>query len=232
MRRAARATATAARRSSHAPVLTLPACRHTIVGPGAAREASARARSPTSIAPFGVGRPPARRRASPRPSSRSGAVDRRVPLGAGDDPHARARRAGRRARRPSPRRRSTWCRGRRRARRCWPPGAPVTNPTDARRREAEQLLQPAAGDLLDRGRGRGERRVERALVPAGGEHVGGGRGVERSADHEPEVARARRRPSGRVPPRRRARRSPRPRPPARRAARRAPAGRLPVPRQA
>ena len=60
-----------------------------------------------------------------------------------------------------------------------------------RRRQPEQLLEPRPRTLLGR-RGRGaDHRVERALVPARGEHVGRGRRVERTADHESEEARSR-----------------------------------------
>ena len=52
--------------------------------------------------------------------------------------------------------------------------------------DPQQLLEPPARDLLRRGRRRGEHRVERALVPARRDHVGGGRRREGTPDHEPE----------------------------------------------
>ena len=83
--------AQAARRSSHAPVLTLPACRHTIVGPGS-RAGQHGGQVGHVDGAVGVGRrPPRRRRAEP--DQPQGPVDGRVPLDAGHHPHAAARRA-------------------------------------------------------------------------------------------------------------------------------------------
>ncbi len=67
---------------------------------------------------------------------------------------------------------------------------PVTKPTDALGREAEQVDDPAGRRLLDhRRRGRGD--VEaRVVVPAAREPVGGERGRVAPADDEAEVARA------------------------------------------
>jgi hypothetical protein len=66
------------------------------------------------------------------------------------------------------------------------------------RRQAEQISDPIGDHVLRRG-GRGRaHRVERHLIPAGGEHVGLRRGVERAADHEAEVARPRRRDQRRL----------------------------------
>ncbi len=74
--------------------------------------------------------------------------------------------------------------------------------------QAEQLDQPAAGDLLgDRGRRREDVQAG-VLVPGRGQPVGAERGRQAAADHEAEVARARR-----WPPARGRRRRPAPRPP-------------------
>ncbi len=55
------------------------------------------------------------------------------------------------------------------------------------RRDPEQVLQPAAGDLLDdRRRGRRQREPG-VLIPRRGEPVGGERSGQRTPDHEPEV---------------------------------------------
>jgi hypothetical protein len=54
-------------------------------------------------------------------------------------------------------------------------------------RQAEEVEQPAAGDLLDRGGGRAHRVEAGVLVPGGGEPVGGERGGRDAADHETEV---------------------------------------------
>ena len=66
---------------------------------------------------------------------------------------------------------------------------PGAEPDGRRRRQAEQLLEPAAGHLLDHARGRRGRRVERQLVPADGEDVRGGGRRQGPADDEPEEAR-------------------------------------------
>ena len=66
---------------------------------------------------------------------------------------------------------------------------PVTNPVLTRRRQPEQVGQPAGGDLLDRGRGRAEHEQAGVLVPGRGQPVGGQGGGQAAADHEPEVAR-------------------------------------------
>ena len=76
------------------------------------------------------------------------------------------------------------------------------------RRQAEQPLQPAAGNLLDYGGSRRGDGVVGVLVPCGRQHVGRRGCIKRTARYEPEVARvlcwrrepARRgRPAGRSP---------------------------------
>ena len=72
------------------------------------------------------------------------------------------------------------------------PPAPVTNPTDAEagRPSSSFSHEPAtSSNAIAAGR---ERAVEGVLVPAGGEHVGDERRVERAADDEAEVPRPRR----------------------------------------
>ena len=53
--------------------------------------------------------------------------------------------------------------------------------------ESEHGRQLAPHDLFARGRCRRRRRQRRVLIPRSGEVVGGERGVEVPADHEPEV---------------------------------------------
>ena len=119
------------------------------------------------------------------------AVDRRVPLGPGHDPHLR------RADQPVPLdvparpgqdvvpagRQAHGVRG-------LPPG---DEPDGRAGRQAEQLGEPPPGGLLRRRGGGGEDGVERALVPARGEHLGRGRRRQRAADDETEVPRSSRR---------------------------------------
>ena len=64
--------------------------------------------------------------------------------------------------------------------------APVTNPTDACRRQAEQVGRPRPGDLLDDGRGGPEDVQPRVLVPRAGQPVGRQRRRRRASDDEPE----------------------------------------------
>ena len=66
------------------------------------------------------------------------------------------------------------------------------------RRQTEDLAHPPAGDLLDHRGGRAGDVRERVLIPGAGQPVGGQRGRQRSADHEPEVARPGRRDEARV----------------------------------
>ena len=146
-----RARSQAARRSSQAPVFTLPACRQTIVGP-AGPAASTRARSPTSIAPLA---------SAATGSTDAGAeaeqpqrpVDGGVPLAAGDHPDPRARRPGRPRSTSQPASASTWCRPAARPT-VFAACAPVHEADRRGRRDAEQLLEPAAGDLLGHHGGR------------------------------------------------------------------------------
>ena len=80
--------------------------------------------------------------------------------------------------------------------------APVTKPTDASAgRPSSSFSQPPATSSAAAAAGDGDR-VERVLVPAGGEHVGRGRRGQRAADDEPEVARAGAWRRGRARPRR------------------------------
>ena len=166
-----------------------PACAHTIVGPAARMRARPRGR-----------RYPSRRPASPAPRR---ARARRARAG---EPPGRSSRA---ARRPAT------TRTRRRAVEAVAPDVPTVpvqhlpapggQPDrvgrlaacdEANRRrggDAEQLLEPAPRDVLEGHRGRRQRVVEGALVPADREHVGDERGIQRSADHEAEVAWPRRR---------------------------------------
>ena len=77
----------AARRSSQAPVFTLPDCRHTMTGPAGRRRAPRRSAS-TSMAPLAsVSHELEAAVAEPEQPQRP--VDRRVPLGVRDDPHPR-----------------------------------------------------------------------------------------------------------------------------------------------
>ena len=57
------------------------------------------------------------------------------------------------------------------------------------RRQAEYLLQPSAGHLLDHRGSRGGDRIEGILVPACRQHIRRGCRVKRAADHKPEVTR-------------------------------------------
>ena len=135
----------AAPRSSHAPVFTLPACRHTIVGPRGRRAGEHVRSSATSIAPLVVGRDRLDDGGA-EPEQAQRAVDGRVPLGTRDDPHPGRADAARRVRRPN-RPRPARDDGPRRARPCWPPGRRSRSRPSAWP-DAEQLLQPAARDLL------------------------------------------------------------------------------------
>ena len=199
-----RVAAPIARRSSHAPVLTLPACAHTMVGtPGAAARAASSACG--FISPFAsagtVSMDP-----SPRPSSRSA---RSIVACRSTLARIRTRGAPHRPSRPAS---QPWA-----ASTCDRPAAmptvlaapaPVTNPTDADAGRCRSSFSQRAGHVFERQRRRGERGVERVLVPAGGQHVGDDGGVDRAADHEAEVARARRAYESRGRPARPARRSP------------------------
>jgi hypothetical protein len=66
-----------------------------------------------------------------------------------------------------------------------------------RGRKTEEVLEPGSGTLLGDRRGRGQHRVERALVPARGHDLRSARGGQGAADDEPEEAR----PGGRHQPR-------------------------------
>src|SRR3954451_575565 len=65
-------------------------------------------------------------------------------------------------------------------------------------RDAQQFFQPLAGDVLECERGRRERGVEAVLVPARREPARDDRGIQRPADDEAEVARARGRHQARL----------------------------------
>jgi hypothetical protein len=113
-------------------------------------------------------------------------VDRRVALGAGHHPHRRS--AGEAVGLdvpPGPAQDVVAGRGERDRVGPLPTG---DEPEGRAGRQAEQLRQPRPGHLLDHRRARRRRRVERRLVPAGGQHFGRRRRVERPADDEPEVA--------------------------------------------
>ena len=64
--------------------------------------------------------------------------------------------------------------------------------------QTEKLNEPGPGDLLDHGGRRRRQVVVRGLVPAHGEHVGRGRGVQSAPDDEAEIARTGRRDHGRL----------------------------------
>ena len=64
--------------------------------------------------------------------------------------------------------------------------------------EPQKLNEPGPGDLLDEGGRRRRQVVVGRLVPAHGEHVGCGRGVEGAPDDEAEIARTGRRDHGRL----------------------------------
>ena len=55
--------------------------------------------------------------------------------------------------------------------------------------QTQKLNEPGSGDLLDEGGRRRRQMVVRRLVPAHGEHVGCGRGVEGPPDDKAEIAR-------------------------------------------
>ena len=148
--------------------------------------------------------------ASIAPSARRSDL-RRSPLsrGRGGGRRGRSSRAAPRRRRPAPSARR-WSPSRPTSQPCWfrtcqraaarpivlAPCPPVAKPTDAARRKAEELLEPAAGDVLERDRRRRERLVVRALVPPGGDHVGDERGVERAARSRSRSTAGPPRPSG------------------------------------
>jgi hypothetical protein len=171
--------------SSKAPVLTSPACEQTIVGPFRARELETQLVDQHPSLVVDSDRAHAVRAEPDEPQR---AVERAVPLRTCDDGD---RRCADQAvlldvmsclgEHVVPRREQRCCMGH------------LAAGDEGERRvcgQAEQLLQPAAGHLLDDrcgGRGEGEARV---LVPGGGEPVGGhGRG-DRAADDEAEVAAA------------------------------------------
>ena len=142
------------------------------------------------------------RRLRPEPEHAQRGQDRGVRLVADHDRDRSARPAARAPRRPSPTRSSTAWRATARhvVFAIWPP---VTKPDAGLARQPEQLEQPAADDLLDDGRGRGQDVQPGVLIPRARQPVGRDRGRQRAADDEAEVARARR--SRRSPDRRRAR---------------------------
>ena len=166
-------------------MLTLPACRQTIVGP-AGRAASVRSRSATSIAPLrsaatGSSVP------SPRPEQTQRAVDRGVALLAGDDTDRGAADQPVALDVPADVGEDVVA-----------PGGEADGvgllgagdePDRGSGRQPEQLLEPRPGDLLGRRRGRRQHGREGVLVPPGREDLGRGRRVQRPADDEAEVAR-------------------------------------------
>ena len=193
-RRARLAWAVVAARSSHAPVFTLPACAHTIVGRSGR---PARARRPARPGPSRRSRPAATgsSASAPMPSSRS---DRSIVAWRSSPASTRTGGApvSPSASTSQPASASTRCRAAASAT-VFAPCAPVVMPNDASPgRPSRSLIHPA-DHRLRRGRGRRADGVERHLVPAGREHVGLRGGVERPADDEPEVAR----PGGRDEPR-------------------------------
>ena len=183
---AASAASAIASKASNEPVFTSPAFAQTIAGPSspasASRSASGRIR-PWSSAGIRSIEP------VPRPMKRSA----RGNVECAFSP-AKTRIGGAPVRPFSstsqPTSASTWLRAAAIAVACaiWRAGDERERP---RAREAEQVGEPVAGDLLDdRRRGAGD--VEaRVLVPGRGQPVGGERRRDGAADHEAEVAPAR-----------------------------------------
>ncbi len=114
-----------------------------------------------------------------------GPVDRGVPLHPGHDPDPRCPVSPWRST-PQPARARTSCRplASPTVLAAW---QPVTNPTLAGG-EPEQLDEPLPSGFLGRRGGGRQHAVERALVPACGEHLPGGCARERPTDDEPEEA--------------------------------------------
>ena len=215
---AARAASQIVRKSSHAPVFTLPACAHTIVGTSLVSSASdAAAHRPASPRC----RRPAPRRPTPLPTRRTAARGRRVPCrsDAGERHELGALRSDRRARRPIRALRRTCCRA------ASSPTVlaacpPVTNPTVAcsgmpsrsfSHTPAASSATAAAGD---------DTALKPDLVPPGGEQIRAHGCIDGAADHEAEEPRS----GGRHEPGRRGASATRPRRRRRRPGRRAAAG--------
>ena len=181
---AACVSSAAARRSSHAPVLTFPDCTATTIGspriPASVCSSSAMSMAPfasaatTSISP------------SPRPRSRS---DRSTVAWRSAPATTRTRGASRRPLRCTshPTRERTVCR---------PAASPIgvgflTAGRESDRclcRDAQQLLEPSARHLFGDSRGGRVDDVEAVLVPGRRHHVGSDGGLCRPSRHEAEVA--------------------------------------------
>ena len=170
---------------SKEPVLTLPTCAQTIVGPSPPPSAVAQqlgAHPPLLVGGNGS------ICAAADPEVAQGAVDGDVALLADDD--ADPRRALEPVARddPSRPRARTWCRAAASAVMCaiW---QPVTKPAETPAGQPQQLAQPAERDLLDDAPRSATAPIEAGvLIPGRGQPVGRDRGRQRAADDEAEVA--------------------------------------------